>query len=333
MKLPAVDHGLDVGEALGVDDRDHPLLGLGDHHLPRLHPLLPLRHAVEVDVDPVVGRHLRERRREPGGAAVLQREDEPALDELDGDLDQALPGERVADLHRGALVGVALPELGAREHGRAADPVAPGRRAVEDDERALTGRLRAGEPRGREQADAHRVHEAVRGVRIVEHDLAADVGDADAVAVVADPADGAREVVVRRAEAEAVEQRDRTGAHRRDVAENPADAGRGALERLDRRRMVVALDLEGDGQPVTEVDHPAFSPGPWRTRGPSLGSRRSRSAECLYPQCSDQSSEKTASSKWFGSRPSSVTMRSSSPSVRPSWRWSGCSATELRRPV
>ena len=90
VELPAVDHGLDLGEPLGRDDRDHPLLRLGDHDLPRLHVLLALRHAVEVDVDAVVGRHLGERRGEAGRAAVLEREHEPALDELDRDLDQAL---------------------------------------------------------------------------------------------------------------------------------------------------------------------------------------------------------------------------------------------------
>ena len=66
--------------------------------------------------------------------------------------------------------------------------------------------------------------------------LAADVRDADAVAVVADAGDRALEVPVGRAEAQAVEERDRPGAHRDDVAEDPADAGRGALERLDGRR-------------------------------------------------------------------------------------------------
>ena len=47
---------------------------------------------------------------------------------------------------------------------------------------------------------------------------------------------------------------------------------------------------------------PAFSPGPWSTRGPVDGKRPQERRECLYAQCSDQSSEKTASSKWFGSR-------------------------------
>ena len=255
VELPAVDHRLDLGEPLGVDDRDHPLLRLRDHHLPRLHALLALRHAVEVDVDPVVGGHLGEGRGKACGAAVLKREHEAALDELDGHLDQPLARERVAHLDGRALLRVVLAELGAREHGGAADPVAPRRRAVEDDERTGPRRLRAGEPLRRKQPDAHGVDEAVRGVALVEDDLAADVRHADAVAVVADPADGAREVVVGRAEPEPVEEGDGSGAHRRDVAQDPADARRGALERLDGRGVVVALHLERDCQPVAEVEH------------------------------------------------------------------------------
>ena len=91
---------------------------------------------------PALARHLGERRREPGGAAVLQRLDEPALDELERHLDQLLARERVADLHGRPLVGVVLAELLAREHASAADPVAAGRRAVEDD-RVARGRAPA----------------------------------------------------------------------------------------------------------------------------------------------------------------------------------------------
>ena len=81
------------------------------------------------------------------------------------------------------------------------------------------------------------------------------VGDPRGIPVVADPADRAREVPVVGAEAQAVEERDGSGAHRDDVAENPADAGGGALEGLDRGRVIVALDLERDGEAVAEVEH------------------------------------------------------------------------------
>ena len=71
----------------------------------------------------------------------------------------------------------------------------------------------------------------------------------------ADARDGPVELPARLAEAEAVEQRHRPGAHRDDVAEDAADPGGSALEGLDRRRVVVALDLEGDRLAVTEVEH------------------------------------------------------------------------------
>ena len=147
----------------------------------------------------------------------------------------------------------------------------------------------------------------------------------------ADPLDGALEVLVRLAEAEPVEQRDRPRAHGDDVAEDPADAGGRALERLDGGRMVVALDLERDGLAFAEVDDAGVLARPLEhARAESVGKPAEQRAECLYAQCSDQRSEKTASSKWFGSRPSSSRIRSSSPSVRPSARWSGCSATGVR---
>src|SRR5215217_4109322 len=88
--------------------------------------------------------------------------------------------------------------------------------------------------------------------------------------------------------------------------------------------------LKATACPSPRSSTPAFSPGPCSTRAPRDGSRFSTRAECLYPQCSDQSREKTASSKWFGSRSSSPQIRSNSPSVRPRARWSGCSTTRVR---
>ena len=183
----------------------------------------------------------------------------------------------------GPLVGVVLAELLAREHGGAADPVAAGRRAVEDDERGPrpVAFARVSRSAGK-QPDAHRVDEAVVAVRLVEDRLAADGRHADAVPVVRRCRRRRGEKwPVRLAEAEAVEQRDRPRAHRDDVAEDPADAGRGALERLDRGRVVVALDLERDGEPVAEVEHAGVLAGPLQHARPVEGSRFSSSAECL----------------------------------------------------
>ena len=97
----------------------------------------------------------------------------------------------------------------------------------------------------------------------VERAFAADGGDADAVAVVSDPGHGLAEVPVRFSEAETVEQRHRPCAHRHDVAEDAADAGRGALERLDGGWVVVRVsDLERDGEAAAQVDHAGIAARP-----------------------------------------------------------------------
>jgi hypothetical protein len=71
---------------------------------------------------------------------------------------------------------------------------------------------------------------------------------------VADARDGALEGEVGSAEAQTVEERDRPRAHGDDVAQDSADAGGCALERLDRRRVIVALDLERDRLALAEID-------------------------------------------------------------------------------
>ena len=100
-------------------------------------------------------------------------------------------------------------------------------------------RLRAGHALAGSRPTHIALTRQLSGVRLVEDRLAADGRDADRVSVAADPGDGAVELVVGRAEAQPVEQRDRPRAHRDDVAEDAADAGRRALERLDRGRVVV----------------------------------------------------------------------------------------------
>ena len=55
---------------------------------------------------------------------------------------------------------------------------------------------------------------------------------------------------------------------------------------------------------------PAFSPGPWMTRGPLVGSVRSHFFDDLYEQCSFHIAEKMPSSVSVGSRP-----------IRSSARW------------
>ena len=98
-------------------------------------------------------------------------------------------------------------------------------------------------------------------IGVVERDLAADRGDADAVAVPGDAGDDAFDDAavaravgpVERPEAQRVHERDGPRAHREDVPDDAADAGGRALVRLDERGMIVGLDLEDRGEAVADV--------------------------------------------------------------------------------
>src|SRR5690242_5021650 len=57
---------------------------------------------------------------------------------------------------------------------------------------------------------------------------------------------------------------------------------------------------------------PAFSPGPWMTRGPLVGRRERWTRELLYEQCSLHITLSTPSSAQVGSRPRRSTMRACS---------------------
>ena len=160
----------------------------------------------------------------------------------------------------GRLAGPVSSNVSLGEDGDAADAVAAGAGAVQDDLVADAGRLGEVQVLVAQDADAQGVDERVAEVAGVEDRLAADVREAEAVAVAADAGHDPRQHAVgvrlaERAEPQRVHHRDRPGAHGQDVADDAADAGRGALVRLDVRRVVVALDLERDGVPLADVDH------------------------------------------------------------------------------
>ena len=80
-----------------------------------------------------VGGELARRARDAGGAEVLDGLDELVPVELEAALDEHLLGERVADLHRGALGRAAVGERVGREDGCSADAVAAGAGAEQHD--------------------------------------------------------------------------------------------------------------------------------------------------------------------------------------------------------
>ena len=101
--------------------------------------------------------------------------------------------------------------------------------------------------------------------------LAADGGHAEAVAVMRDAADHAAQNaavaragrgIVERAEAQRIQHRDGPRAHGEDVAQDAADAGGRALERLDEAGVVVRFDLEGDDVAAADIDDAGVFAGP-----------------------------------------------------------------------
>ena len=123
---------------------------------------------------------------QPGAAEVLDALDQVRAEELEAALDQDLLGERVADLDAGPLGrSVGVEGLG-RQHRHPADAVAAGARAEQHDVVALAGRVGQVQVLVPQRTDAQRVDQRVALVARVEHDLAADVGQAEAVAVAPD---------------------------------------------------------------------------------------------------------------------------------------------------
>src|SRR5918999_3492518 len=256
-KLPAAADLLHRLERVRAYHGDHALLALGDHDLPGLEIRLPQRHAVEMNVDSAsLAGHLRERGGEAGRAEVLKRFRESALGELDARLDQLLPREGVTDLNGGPLLLRFLAELLACENACAADAVPAGSRPVQGYDVAGAARGGAHEPFARQQPDTHGVDETVVFIGNREHGITAHGRYAAAVAVVGNSLDCALEPDVVCPEPESVKERDRARPHRQDVADDPADSRCRPLERLHRRRVVVALDLERDRLALAEIDDP-----------------------------------------------------------------------------
>ena len=246
----------------GRDDGQHALLRLAGEHLVRLHRRLAQRHPVELrpHPGPTRRRRLGQGAGQAGAAEVLDALDELRVVELQTGLDEQLLGERVTHLHGRALGRPGRVERRGGQHGHAADAVATGLRPEQHDHVADTPRGGQLDAVDRHHAQAQRVDERVALVAGVEHDLAADVGQAQAVPVAADARDDPGQHplgvgVVGVTEAQRVHDQDRTGPHGEDVAHDPADAGRGTLVGLDVGRVVVRLDLEGDREALADGDH------------------------------------------------------------------------------
>ena len=108
VQAPLLEDTLTVSLAAGLQDRQHPLLALRQHHLVGAHAVFALRHHVEVklDADAALAGHLDRRGGEASGAHVLDGGHRARSHQLQGRFDQQLFGEGVPDLDgRALLVG------------------------------------------------------------------------------------------------------------------------------------------------------------------------------------------------------------------------------------
>src|ERR1019366_426179 len=105
----------------------------------------------------------------------------------------------------------------------------------------------------------------------LENALAAHRGDPETIAIVGNARDHARENaavarpgggVVQPAESQRIHHRDGPRAHGENVAQNPANARRRALKRLDKAGMVVGFDLERNHVAAADIDDPRVLAGP-----------------------------------------------------------------------
>ena len=264
IELPFGEPGGDILDMFRLHGDDHSLLGFGKHHLVGRHAALAAGHAVGMNHNPDAGAlgHLDRRAGNARRAAVLQTLNPVAVlaDEADAGVHQQLFEEWIADLHGGPALHAGLVEFDAGE-GRPVQPVAPRIRA--DQHQLAAGRAGAGRNQllAARDAQAHRVDQRIARILRCDDEFAAHGGDAETVAVAADAGDhaGAEPPVARiikRPEAQRVEQRDGLRAHRENVAHNPADARRRALIRLNRAGVVVRFDLHHRHPAAANLDRP-----------------------------------------------------------------------------
>ena len=110
-----------------------------------------------------------------------------------------------------------------------------------------------------QNAQGEGIDQRIALVALVEINLAGHRRNAEAIAVMGDAAHHAREKashlrIGEFPEAQGIERRHRPGTHGEDVADDATDTGRRALERFHGARVVVRLDLEGNGHAVAHVD-------------------------------------------------------------------------------
>ena len=251
--------------------KQHALLRFGEHDFGRRHPGFALRDESEIELDAGFGAaaHFTGGAGQSSGAHILDAHDGSGAHGFKAGFEQELFHERIAHLHVGTLLHGIFGKF-RRCHGGAVDAVASGFRAHVNYGIADTGRASEENFVMAENAQGEDVHQRVAVIARLEHAFAADGGNAKAVTVVRNAADHAfhdalvpfaGRGIVERSEAQRIHHGDGTRAHGENIAQDAADAGGGALERLDKARVIVRFDLEGDGVVFARTDQHAVALG------------------------------------------------------------------------
>ena len=240
----------------------HALLGLGGEDLCRGHILRAQRHVIEVDLHASIagGSQLGGSAGQARAAQVLNANDHAGVVEVQAALDEDLLGEGVAHLHgRQLALGAVLEGIGG-QHGHAADAIQTGAGAEEHDLIALArckGQLQVIDLEG---AHAQGIDQRVTGIGLIKDGLAANIGQAQGVAVATHAGNNARQDTlgiggVGRPKAQLIHHGNRASAHSHDVADDAAHAGGRTLVRLHVGGVVVGLHAEGHRVAVSDIHH------------------------------------------------------------------------------
>ena len=156
--------------------------------------------------------------RKSGATEVLDASDNPGGVQVEATLDEDLLGEGVAALDRGPLCRPIFVEGFGGEHGNPADAVAAGLGAKEDDEIACPRGCREVDVLDPHGADTQGVDQRIALVALIKDGFAADIWQAEAVAVSAHSRHDSRQHagsvgVIERAEPQWVHHGDRPRAH------------------------------------------------------------------------------------------------------------------------
>ena len=267
----------------GLHHEQHPFLGFRQQELVSRHPGFTGRNTVQIQFHPQApfGSHFRTAAGETSGTHVLRCHHITTGEGLKAGFDQPFLQKRIAHLHGGAIIQGIGTELST---GKAGSPhaVPTGGAAHVHHRIADADRTGFDDLLGLHQAKGHGIHQRIAGIGRIKSHLATHRRHPNAVAVMGNAGHNAFHQanvggILKWAEAQSVQQRDRTGPHREDVTQDAAHPCGRPLKGFDGGGVVVAFDLEGQPMAPTEIHHTSVFAGSnkdaWSLRGETTQQR------------------------------------------------------------